>query len=260
MVKESLKMHHSTHRQSEIEPGVGLAAVDPSRSRRGSFFSGARAISPILVGVLPFAAITGVTVVGAGIEPGPAIAMSWIIFAGAAQLAAADLISRDAPFLIVLFTALIINLRFMMYSASIAPHLKQIRNPLKWLSAYLLTDQAYAVSISRFGDDRAAVDKPWFYLGCGAAMWLTWQIGNVIGVVLGLRVPESWSLDFAIPITFLAILIPNLKEAASWAAGVSAGVIAVLALDLPLNTGIITAALGGVAVGFGCDTLRRRKK
>ncbi len=253
-------MEHVTSRYSEVEPGVHPAAMDPSRSKRDAFFSGARAMSPILIGVLPFATITGVTVVGAGIAPVPAIAMSWIIFAGAAQLAAVDLIVRDAPFLIILLTALIINLRFMMYSASIAPHLKEIPNPLKWLSAYLLTDQAYAVAISRFGEGRAVIDKPWFYLGCGAALWVTWQIGTIIGVFLGLRVPESWSLDFAIPITFLAILIPNMKETASWAAGVFAGVIAVLALDLPLNTGIIVAAVSGVAIGFGLDTLRRRKR
>ncbi len=244
----------------EVRPGAPAAGRDPSRSRRDAFYSGARAMSPILIGVLPFAAITGVTMVGSGVAPLPAIAMSWIVFAGASQLAAVDLIARDAPFLIILFTALIINLRFLLYSASIAPHLGEARNPLKWLSAYLLTDQAYAVAISRFSEGRKAVNKPWFYLGCASAMWVVWQIGTILGVFLGLRVPESWSLDFAIPLTFLAILIPNMKGAASWAAGASAGGIAVLALDLPLNTGIIAAVVGGVAIGFGWDSLQGGKR
>ncbi|MCP4686477.1 MAG: branched-chain amino acid ABC transporter permease [Desulfobacterales bacterium] len=253
-------MEGDKKRFSEVEPGVRAPAMEPPQTRRGSFFSGARAMSPILIGVLPFATITGVTVVGAGIAPLPAIAMSWIIFAGAAQLAAADLIVRDAPFLIILVTALIINLRFMMYSASLAPHFKEVRNPLKWLSAYLLTDQAYAVSISRFVEGRTTINKPWFYLGCASVLWGTWQIGTIMGVFLGLRVPGSWSLDFAIPVTFLAILMPSIKELSSSAAAVSAGVIAVLALDLPLNIGIILAAVSGVVIGFGVDAWRGGKR
>ncbi len=97
-------------------------------------------------------------------------------------------------------------------------------------------------------------------LETGFSPWATWQIGTILGVFLGLRIPGSWSLDFAIPITFLAIMIPNMKDASSWAAGVSAGVVAALALDLPLNTGIIAAAVIGVVIGFGVDTMRRGKK
>ncbi|MDJ0829002.1 MAG: AzlC family ABC transporter permease [Desulfobacterales bacterium] len=228
--------------------------------RKAAFLAGAKAISPILLGVFPFATIAGITIVSVGVSAFPAIAMSVIVFAGASQIAVADLIGKGAPFIIIVLTALVINLRFMMYSASIAPHFKRIRPASKWTLAYLLTDQAYAVSILKFSAEPDAPNKHWYYAGCAIIMWLTWQIGTVIGVYLGLQVPRSWSLDFAIPLTFMALLLPTVKDVASAAAAIASGCIAVVGLNLPLNTGIIVAAASGIAVGFGIESLQGKKE
>lgn len=220
-------------------------------SPRAAFSAGVKTISPILVGVIPFGAITGVTVVSAGIAPEPAIGMSILVFAGAAQLATADLMARNAPALVILATALVINLRFMMYSASLAPHLNHMENRWKWPLAYLLTDQVYAICIMRFSENPDFRHKRWFYLGCGSIIWLTWQVSNALGVFLGLQVPRSWSLDFAIPLTFMALLIPGIKDLAA----LVAGSISVAGLKWPLNVGIIVAAVCGVVAGLAVDWL-----
>lgn len=221
-----------------------------SSSRKNAFTAGFKAISPVLVGVFPFATITGVTLVSVGIDPLPSIAMSVIVFAGASQLAAAELVGDGAPFIIMVLTALVINMRFMMYSASIAPHLRRL--PLGWkgIMAYLLTDQAYAVSIAGFEQREVETHKGWFYLGAAIPMWVTWQAGTVVGVGLGLQVPAGWSLDFAIPLTFMSILIPTLKNRGSLAAAAVSGLVSMLAFHLPLNTGLIVAATTGIIAGM----------
>lgn len=233
---------------------------ESGKSISSAFWAGVRDISPILLGIFPFSLIAGVAQIGAGLEPFPAVAMSIIVFAGAAQLATADLLGNNAPAVIICLTALIINLRFVMYSASLSPHFSGISRFWKWISAYLLTDQGYAVSIIRYSQQHHLPgQKLWFYLGCAIPLWVLWLIGTVIGVIVGLKIPESWSLDFAVPLTFMAIMLPNLRD---WAAGVAAltsGLISVVAFNLPMNISIIVAAVSGILVGFFTESLLRRK-
>ncbi len=220
-----------------------------------AFWSGVRGISPIFLGFIPFALIAGVAQIGTGIDPFTAMAMSVIIFAGAAQLATADLLAKEAPFLIICMTALIINLRFVMYSASLSPHFNGIHRFWKWLCAYILTDQAYALAIMQYGDKDSKKLKLWFYLGCAVPLWVLWQVGTVIGVQVGLKIPDSWSLEFAVPLTFMAIMLPNLKDKAAVLAAISSGFISLLAFRLPMNVGIIVSILTGILVGFLTETL-----
>ncbi len=248
-----------------IRNTMKLVETDEAHSNRAditspvAFWAGVRGISPILLGVLPFSLIAGVAQIGAGIEPFAAVAMSFIIFAGASQLAAADLLGNNAPPIVICLTALIINFRFVMYSASLSPHFNGISRFWKWLSAYLLTDQAYAISIIRYGRHDMQRQKLWFYLGCAIPLWVLWQIGTVIGVIVGLKIPESWSLDFAVPLTFMAIMLPNLRDVAAGVAALTSGFIAVAGFNLPMNISIIIATLSGILVGFGAESFLRRK-
>ncbi len=221
-----------------------------------AFQDGAKAVVPILLGIVPFALIAGISAIGAGFSQLEALAMSYLVFAGAAQLAAVDLIGQHASVVVIVLTALIINLRFFMYSASLAPHFHGL--PLQWrgILAYLLTDQAFAVSISAFNNDRHHF-KHWYYLGAALTLWGTWQIGTAVGVFLGAHIPKSWSLDFAIPLTFLALLLPALKDRPSIIAAVTAGALALAGHGLPYNLGLFLAALGGIVVG--CLSDRRIK-
>lgn len=226
-------------------------------ARRDAFFSGVTAILPILLGVFPFGVIVGVAAVEAGLDPVQAIAMSPIVFAGAAQLAAVDLIARDAAPVVIVLTALVINARLAMYSASLAPSLRGLGAWPKALGSYLLTDQAFAVSVTHFqrtDDDlggRAA-----YYFGSAIPLWMTWQVSSVLGVFIGSGVPPEWSLDFAIPLVFMALLFPAVKDRGTRRAAVVAGLAAVALIGLPLNLGLLAAAMLGISAGVLSEVTR----
>jgi 4-azaleucine resistance transporter AzlC len=217
---------------------------------RTEFLNGIKACLPLAFGVLPFALISGVAAINAGLSFGAALGMSVIVFAGSAQLVAVQLIGSSAPVLVTILSACIVNLRFMMYSASLAPYLKHVSPRWKWLLSYLLTDQAYALTITRFSEQRASSYTHWYFFGAGLALWITWQLGTIVGVVLGAQIPDSWSLDFTIPLTFLALVVPAIKDRAVAAAAVTAGLTALAAATLPYRMGLITAALLGIVVGL----------
>ena len=216
------------------------------------FWAGVRDASPVLVGLVPFALVAGVAAVSAGLSPAQALGLSVFVFAGASQLAAIDLLGRGAPLAVVVFTAVVINLRMMMYSASIAPYLRRFDTWRKALLSYLLTDHVYALSLSAYRSD-ASVERPWYYLGTAVSAWVLWQAGTVVGAVLGTGVPESWGLSFAVPLVFLALLVPSITDSAATAAATAGGAVAVLATGLPFNLGLLTGAVVGVAVGRGAE-------
>ena len=205
-------------------------------------------MAPILVGVVPFAMITGLSAVDAGLTELQGATMSVIVFAGASQLAAIDLIRQDAAVAVIVATALVINLRFAMYSASLAEQFAHITLRRRMAAAYLLTDQAYAVAVTdttsgqRPGGERLA-----FYMGAALPMWATWVAATVAGVAIGAGVPDDLSLDFAIPLVFLALVMPAVRDRAGASAAVVAGALAVAAASLPYNFSLVGAALVGVA-------------
>jgi 4-azaleucine resistance transporter AzlC len=217
---------------------------------RSALFDGSRNMVPILLGIVPFGLIAGITAISVGLEPVHGVAMSVIVFAGAAQLAALDLIGKNAPLAVVAATALIINARMVMYSASLAPYFGNTRPAGKALAAYLLTDQAYAFSIRRFVDrDESTATRLSYYLGAGATLWVTWQISTVVGALVGASIPAPWSLDFAVPLVFIALLVPAIRDRADGtAAAVAAGLSVVLA-SLPYNLGLPLATLAGIGAG-----------
>ena len=224
-----------------------------------AFVSGAKAIVPVLLALVPFAVAFGATAMGGGLSALEALAMSVFVFAGAAQLAAIPLMSAGASVAVVVLTVLVINLRLTLYSASLAPHFRRL--PLGWkgLLSYLLTDQAYAATITRFDDgETEEPDKRWYFLGVALAIWVTWQAATMLGVFLGSWASEGWSLDFVLPLTFIALAVPAVKDRATAAAAISAGVAAVLAAALPLNLGLITAALVGVLGGLAAENVAER--
>ena len=219
------------------------------RIASSQFTAGVKAISPFLFGVLPFGMISGVAAVSSGLSANISLAMSFLIFAGASQLAAVQLISENAPALVIVLTALVINLRFVMYSASIAPHF-QHSGKWKGILAYLLTDQAYAVAITYFQRSSQVTNKHWYFLGAALSVALVWQVGTALGVLLGTQVPDSWSLDFAIPLTFMTLAIAAIKDRATVAAALCAGVAALIMVSLPYNLGLLVAASSGILAGL----------
>jgi 4-azaleucine resistance transporter AzlC len=229
--------------------------------RLQGFWAGMRGILPLLIGVFPFGMIYGILAVEAGLSLAAAQAMSAIVFAGSSQFIATQLISNAAPGLVIILTIAIVNLRHALYSASMAPFTRQLAPHWKAFLAYLLTDEAYAVGILNYHraaskPDSQSVSDHWYFAGAGLMLWSTWQISTAVGVFLGAAVPQDWPLDFTLPLTFIAILIPALKDRPAIAAALSAGLVALLAVGLPYKLGLILAALVGILVGMIAEARR----
>jgi 4-azaleucine resistance transporter AzlC len=230
-----------------------------SASARATFFSGVRDIAPILIGIFPFGIIAGVAAVEAGLPAVQAIAASPMIFAGASQLATMDLLGRGSPALVIVMTALVINSRFAMYSAGLSPSFRMLGRARKSLAAYLLTDQAFAASAIRFAAVDENLDRRFlYYLGAATPPWLVWQASTVTGVVVGSGVSPNLSLDFAIPLMFMALLFPAITDRTT---ALTAGVAAVAAVSLrglPLNLGLLVAAAVAITVGVVTESRLER--
>ncbi|AZG12519.1 branched-chain amino acid ABC transporter permease [Cupriavidus pauculus] len=227
------------------------AAADPAITRRGEWWAGVRALAPMLLGVVPFGLIYGVLAVNAGMPAWLACAMSAIVFGGASQMILTQLWSAGTPALVIAFTVAMVNLRHALYSATIAPSLAPLPRRWKALVAYLLTDEAFAAMTRRLGDTGPrARYRHWFYFGAGVSLWTSWQVSTLAGVLVGAQVPRDWPLDFFLPLTFIAIIVPNLKHRAHVAAALVATALAVVCYAMPHKLGIMVAALGGIAAGM----------
>ena len=235
-------------------------------TKYSEFLSGVRDILSILPGVLPFGMIYGVSALAAGIPAIIAQAMSFIVFAGASQFVIAQLVAVGTPPIVIVLTAFIINVRHALYSASVAPFVKKLPVRWKWLLAYLLTDEAYAVTITHYRkvaheeleeqkEQKNNAYKHWYFFGSGLALWTTWQVSTAFGIFLGTQLPSSWSLDFASTITFIALVVPAIKDRASLGAALTAGIVAVLAVALPFKLSIAVATIIGIAVGLAIEQL-----
>jgi len=220
------------------------------QNARNEFLHGVKDELPILVGVIPFGMIYGILAISAGLSEAEAQAMSVIVFAGSAQFMLVQLAGIGTPALIMIVTGFVINLRHALYSASVAPHMRKLNPIWKTILAYLLTDEAYAVAITRYNREDESDRKYWYFLGAGLALWTSWQISTAVGVFLGAQVPPGWSLDFTLALTFIALVVPSLRDRPSLFAAISAGVVAVLAAGLPYKLNLIVAAMVGIIVGL----------
>lgn len=218
---------------------------EPSKN----FWAGVRAELPLLIGVFPFGMIYGALAINAGLSTAAAQMMSSIVFAGSSQFIAAQLFHDTAPGFVIVLTIAVVNLRHALYSASLAPYVSSL--PMRWKAvlSYLLTDEAYAPTVLHYEKGEDTQYGHWFFLGAGLALWSTWQASTAIGIFLGSAIPESWSLDFALPLTFIAMVVPVLKNRPMIAAALSAGLVALLTYSIPYKLGLILAALAGIVIG-----------
>lgn len=210
---------------------------------------GAVDVLAVLPANVPFGLLVGIAAVDAGLDLVETLGMTVLFFAGVAQLAAIDLLGAAAPAAVVVLAAIVVNLRYVMYSASIAPFLEAEPRRWRWLLAYLLIDITYALSVNRY---REHPDRPrrWYYLGTAAPIWVVWTASVAAGVLVGARLPAAWRLDFAVPLLFLALLVPTLEDRPSLAAAAVAGAVATAGHDLPFDVGLVVGALSGVAAGL----------
>jgi len=220
---------------------------------REELLAGSRQIAPVLVGTVPFGFVTGVASVAAGMTPLEGIALSVLSFSGIAQLIAAQLIGADSPVVVTVAAAFVVSLRFLMYSAARAPCVAHL--PLRWRLAisYLMTDQTFSNTIRHYeapGDKR---HRHWHFTGSGLTLFASWQAAVAFGALAGALVPASWSLDFAVTLSFIALLVPAVRSRADLAAAIVAGAVALVAAGLPYRLSLVVASIAGIAVGMALE-------
>lgn len=246
-------------RYTRASPRIPIVTPSPSNpTARSEFFAGCRDIAPVLVGTIPFGFVAGVAPVGAGMTPGESIALSMMAFSGIAQLVVAQLVAVDSPIALTLAAAMVVSLRFLMYSASLAPYLAHL--PARWraLLAYLMTDQGYAMGLQYAERPGSRRLRHFRMLGIGATLYTCWQSAVVAGAVLGAAVPATWSLDFVVTLSFLVLLVPLLRRRADLVAATVAGAVALVAAGLPYRLSIVVASLFGIAAGLAWEWRSRR--
>ncbi|HEY70184.1 MAG TPA: AzlC family ABC transporter permease [Anaerolineae bacterium] len=213
---------------------------------------------PILLGVVPFGLIFGALAVSFGIPPLLAQGFSLFIFAGSAQFIAAGLVAEGAPPIVVVLTILVVNLRHVLYSANLAPHFSRLPGRWKIVLSWLLTDEAFAVTSVRYQKNPSR-HTHWYMLGTGMILWSSWQVSTTLGIAVGASIPPGWSLDFALPLTFMALLTPTLIDRPAWAAALSAGLLSVLSAGLPYKLNLLIGAVCGVALGLALEMRQERQ-
>lgn len=205
---------------------------------------------PIVPGIIPFGAVMGTVSADAHLSFFQTVSMNFLVFAGASQLAAVDLMNQQAAVIVVVATGLIINLRFLLYSAALSPIVQKESFLIKFISAFCLTDQSYAVMTAeqdRFRTNKEAIQ---FYLGSCLCMVGVWQLSVIGGFIFGNFAPKSLSLDYAIPLSFVALLIPTLKNSKYVTVALFSSVASLLLYQMPFKTGLIATAILGVFLAF----------
>lgn len=227
--------------------------------RAREFRCGVIAELPLLLGVVPFGLVYGVLGLKSGLPLWAVIAMSSVLFGGASQMVFAQLWGAATPVPVIVGTVGVVNLRHMLYSASVTPLLDSL--PLRWklILAYLLTDEAYMAAIGRLSHGPQGAQRHWFLFGTGLTLWSGWQVSTVAGVLLGTTIPPGWSLEFSIALTFIALLVPSLRRRSELLAALAAGSTAILARGLPYKLSIVLAALVGMGVGMASSRLDKRE-
>jgi 4-azaleucine resistance transporter AzlC len=223
-------------------------------SPRTEFFAGVRAELPLLLGVMPFGLIFGVLGLAVGMPGWAVILSSSLVFGGSSQVVFAQLWGGGTPPPVMVATVGVVNLRHLLYSAAVADYLRNLPWRWKLLLAYLLTDEAFAAAIGRLHDGPATPHRHWFLCGTGFTLWAGWQASTLGGVMLGAAIPPSWSLDFSIALTFIALLVLSVQRRSDAWAALAAAVVVLPALTLPHKLGLLVAA--GVGIAFGM-TMRR---
>jgi len=221
--------------------------VDNMEENWREFWKGVLAQLPVQLGVIPFGLVFGVLGIASGLTATQTILMSSIIFGGASQIVFAQLWSYGTSPIITGGSVAIINMRHIIYSANVSFYISSL--PLRWriILGYLLTDEAFAVSFQEFENKNRFAH--YHLLGGGLTLWIFWQISTVAGVFLGANIPPYLNLEFAIPLTFIAIILPKLKSLAQICTAITASIIAIFSQELPYGLWIIVASISGMFVG-----------
>jgi 4-azaleucine resistance transporter AzlC len=227
----------------------------PEKSPRSEFFAGCRDMIPLVVGATPFGIIFGT--LSTDLSWGATLAMSVFVFAGSSQFIALGLLASGTALPLMILTTFVVNLRHLLYAASLVPHLQRSPQIWKLLLGFLLTDEAFMVAIARYNQPDSSPHKQWYHFGAAVFMYTNWILCTLIGLTVGQFIPNArtWGLDFAMSVTFIGMVIPYLVTKPMVMAVLVAGFASLLTHSLPHQLGLMVAALIGITAGILCERL-----
>ena len=207
-------------------------------------------VIPLTIPVIPFGIIYGVSATEIGLSPMVTFAMSFVIFAGSSQIAFSQLFIAGASPLVIITSVAVINSRHLLYGAVLSQYLNKLNHYWRFLLSYLMTDQAFSVSLSYFKKNKKIYNPHFHMLGSGLTLWFLWQISTLLGIVLGNIVPEQLGLEFTIPLTFLSLIISELRKLDHLIVMIISGLISLAAYSFPYKIYIIISALLSLSVAY----------
>jgi 4-azaleucine resistance transporter AzlC len=246
-----------TSQPTQLQTTATKAYGSPS----AEFIAGFRDTFPLVVGAVPFGIIFGALAGTEGLSFWAAMGMSLFVFAGASQFIGAELVATGTSWQIIVITTFIVNLRHLLYGASMVPYYRKLSHFWKIVLSFGLTDETFAVAIGRYRKKDNSDHKHFYNLGSMVFMYTNWNLCTLLGLTVGKTFPgiATMGLDFAMPATFIGMVIPYLTKSPMWASVITAGSVALMTHSLPHKLGLIIAALAGVAAGIVWEIMNERK-
>lgn len=237
------------------EAGSVIEAHDPAAWREGLLLG-----LPTLFGLGAWGMVVGVAMVKGGLTVLQASAMNLIVFSGSSQLAALPLLAAGAPVWVICATAFVVNLRFVIFSALLAPHFAHLRPFQRFYLGYISGDLSIALFLQRYARPVRERGKLSFLKGLLYPNWAAWQVGTFMGIFAGSAVPTDWQLGFAGTLAILCILVPLVVNSAALCGVLVAAAASVLAHGLPYKLGMLVAVVIGMATAIAVEEAQSRRK
>ncbi|MDB5771420.1 MAG: Branched-chain amino acid permease [Burkholderia sp.] len=241
---------------------VNTPRVDFALAEKQAFREALKASVATMPGIAAWGLVTGMAMAKSGLTIWQSLGMTFLVFGGSAQLASLPLIAANAPIWVVFLTALMVSLRFVIFSAVVGPHFAHLPWYKRVGFGYLNADITMGFFPQRFPANtlHRPEGKVGFFTGIGYPNWLAWQVGSVAGILLASQIPESWGVGFAGTLALLTLLIPLIVNAAALTGVIVAGIVSVLTLNLPYRLGLLVAVIIGMVAAMAVDTILDKKK
>ena len=256
LLHESHMSQPSPSPSASTEVSVHLSDIPDRAAFKAGFAAGA----PTLFGIGAWGLVVGIAMVKAGLTVPQALGMTLLVFAGSAQLASLPLILANAPIWVVFATALVVNLRFVIFSALLAPHFSHLPWKSRFGFGYISGDISVALFLQRFPSPAPEAGKLSYLKALMFPNWCAWQTGSIIGILLGSTVPPQWGLGFAGTLAILCITVPMVTNKAVLVGVVVASAVSILAFALPYKLGLLVAVLAGMFAAIAVEETTQRLK
>lgn len=227
-----------------------VAPIDPHHFREG-----VKVMTPLSLAIAVWGIVTGVAMVNSGMPVWLGVLMTVTVYAGSAQLSALPLLALGTPLPIVWATALVVNLRFVIFAASSRAAFTQLPFRQRMLAGYVNGDLGFALFSLRFADDeeRGNPEQWGYFYGVAVTNWVVWEISSVVGLLVGGLAPTEWGLELAAYLALLAVLVPLAVKVPAMVGVAVAVVLSLLTVSWPMRSGLLVAVLGGVVVAMAAE-------